>query len=72
MIVYDCEFEMCLPLLLAQRADQNRIRTPYMTVCMVISLLQVPYIWWIYVRMCGFGQPYQYTIYVVLADLSVG
>jgi hypothetical protein len=36
---------------------QDRICTPYMTVCMVISLLKIPYIHCIYICMHGFGQP---------------
>jgi len=39
------------------RAGQNRICTPYMTVCMVISLLKILYIHRIYVFMYGSGQP---------------
>ena len=31
------------------RVGQNRIYTPYMTVCMVISLLKIPYVHRIYV-----------------------
>jgi hypothetical protein len=40
------------------RVGQNRIYTPYMAVCMVISLLIIPYVHRIYVFMYGFGQPY--------------
>jgi len=32
-----------------RRVGQNRICTPYMAVCMVISLLKIPYIHCIYV-----------------------
>jgi hypothetical protein len=51
------------------RVGQNRICTPYMTVCMVISLLKIPYIYRIYVCMYGLGQPY---ITVVGKGLLVG
>jgi hypothetical protein len=44
------------------RVCQNRIRTPYMTVCMVNSLLKIPYVHRIYVCMHGFGQHYNYII----------
>ena len=37
------------------------ICTPYMTVCMAISLLSIPYIHYIYVHMCGFGQPLSFV-----------
>jgi len=50
-----------------RRVDQNRICTPYMTVCAVISLLKIPYIHrvgqnqiytvYIYVYMYGSGHP---------------
>jgi hypothetical protein len=40
------------------RVNHNRICTPYMTVCMVISLLKILYIHRLYVYMCGSGQPY--------------
>jgi drug/metabolite transporter superfamily protein YnfA len=40
------------------RVGQNRICTPYMTVYMVISLLDLPYVHHVYVRMYDFGQPY--------------
>jgi len=40
------------------RVSQNHMCTPYMTVCMVISLLKMPYLHRIYVRVYGFGQPY--------------
>jgi len=36
----------------------NRIYTPYMTVCMVISLPKILYIHHIYLQMYGYGQPY--------------
>jgi hypothetical protein len=32
-----------------RRVGQNRIYTPYMTICMVISLLKIPYVHCIYV-----------------------
>jgi len=44
------------------RVGQNRICTSYMTVCMVIFLLKLPYIHRIYICMYGFGQPYVYTM----------
>jgi predicted naringenin-chalcone synthase len=37
---------------------QNRIYTPYMAVCMVISLPKIPYIHRMYLLMYGSGQPY--------------
>ena len=40
------------------RVGQNRIYTPYMTVCMVISLFKIPYIYRINVCINGLGQPY--------------
>jgi len=40
------------------RVGQNRIYTPYMTVCMVISLFKIPYIYRINVCIYGLGQPY--------------
>ena len=43
------------------RVSQDRICTPYMTVCTVNSLPNVPCIHRIYVRMYGFGQPYVYA-----------
>jgi len=39
------------------RVGQNRTCTPYMTVCMVTSLLKMPYIHRVYVCVYGFGQP---------------
>ena len=39
------------------RVGQNRIYTPYMTVCMVISLPKIPYIHRIYLLMYACGQP---------------
>jgi len=36
-----CRKHMC-------RVDQNRISAPYMTVCMVVSLLKIPYVHRIY------------------------
>ena len=42
------------------RVGQNRICTLYMTVCMLISLLSIPYIHLVYIFMHGFGQPYSY------------
>jgi len=41
----------------ACRVGQNRIYTPYMTVCMVISLLKIPYVHRMYVYMFGSGPP---------------
>ena len=40
------------------RVGQNRIYTPYMTVCIVISLPKVPYTHRINLKMYGSGQPY--------------
>jgi hypothetical protein len=39
------------------RVGQNCTCAPYLTVCMAISLLKMPYIHRIYVCMYGFGQP---------------
>ena len=39
------------------RVGQNRIYTPYMAACMVISLLEMPYMHRIYVRIYGSCQP---------------
>ena len=30
------------------RVGQNRISAPYMTLCMMISLMKIPYVHWIY------------------------
>ena len=46
------------------RVGQNRIPAPYMTVCMVISLLEIPYVHRIYLEMYGSGQPYKYACYL--------
>jgi hypothetical protein len=48
------------------RVGQNRICTPYMTVCMVNYLLKMPYIHHIYVCMYGFGQPYCFVVKCLL------
>ena len=48
------------------RVGQNRICTPYMTVCMVISLLIIPYIHRIYIYVYGSGQPYLSAIWLLL------
>ena len=62
-------FELLLEYLstcLICRVGQNRICTPYLTVCMVISLLTIAicfihlFIHDIYVCMYGFGQPYSF------------
>jgi hypothetical protein len=59
---------LCVPsytaawtLHLTHRVGQNRIYTPYMTVCMVISLPKIPYIHRIHLYMYGSGQPYLHT-----------
>ena len=39
------------------RVGQNRICTPYMIVCMMISLPKIPYLHLIYPYMFGSGQP---------------
>jgi hypothetical protein len=49
---------VCCCLYPASRVGQNHMCTPYMTVCLVISLPKTPYIYRIYVCMHGFGQPY--------------
>ena len=41
------------------RVGQNRIFIPYMTVCMVISLLKIPYVHRIYVEIYGSSPPYK-------------
>ena len=43
------------------RVGQNRTYTPYMTVCMVIILLKIPYVHRIYVCIYGSGPPYYVT-----------
>ena len=56
------------------RVGQNRISAPYIAVCMVISLLKIPYVHRTYTYNCmvlanftcdmyiyGSGQPYTYT-----------
>jgi hypothetical protein len=43
--------------LVVSRVGQNRICTPYMAVCTIISPLRIPYIHRIYLCMYGFGQP---------------
>jgi len=45
-------------LLQISRVGHNCISAPYMTVCMVISLLKIPYVHRIYLLMYGSGQPY--------------
>ena len=40
------EFQCCIKV--TSRVGQNRISAPYMTVCMVVSLLKVPYVHRIY------------------------
>ena len=40
------------------RVGQNRVYTPYMTVCMMISLPKIPYIHRKYLKMYVSGQPY--------------
>ena len=49
-----------------RRVGQNRIYTPYMTVCMVIPLLKIPYVHRIYVQIYGSGPPYIYGVHTVL------
>ena len=39
------------------RVGQNRIFAPYLTVCMVISLLKILYVHRIYLSVYGSGQP---------------
>jgi hypothetical protein len=51
------------------RVGQNRICTPYMTVCKVISLLKLSYVHRICVCMYGFGKPYSYPL-IGLIDCS--
>ena len=52
------------PLMLPQRliikVGQNRVYTPYMTVCMVISLPKILYIHRIYLQMYGAAATSQY------------
>jgi hypothetical protein len=48
-------------LSLKLRVGQNRMCTPYMTVCMVNSLLTMLYIHRIHVCMYGFSQPYSHA-----------
>jgi len=50
-----------IKLIIAQmsRVGQNRICLPYMAVCMLISLLEIPYMHRIYICMYGFGQPHK-------------
>jgi hypothetical protein len=47
------------------RVGQNRIYTPYMTACMVISLPKIPYVHRTHVKINGSGPPY---VYMVLAN----
>ena len=47
----------CLVLCVVCRVGQNCISAPYMTLCMVISLLKMPYVHRIYLKMHGSGQP---------------
>jgi hypothetical protein len=54
----DLQYRLGWPAVHTPRVGQNRKCTPYMTECMVISLLIIPYIHCIYVCMCGFGQPF--------------
>jgi hypothetical protein len=46
------------PVCFMSRVGQNRMYIPYMTVCMMITLLNIPYIHPIYIYMYGSGQPY--------------
>jgi hypothetical protein len=48
------------------RVGQNRIYTPYMTVCMVISLPKILHIHCIYLKMYGSGQPYIFPLSCLL------
>ena len=48
---------LCNALVCICRVGQNRITAPYMTVCMVISLLKTLYAHCIYLYMYGSGQP---------------
>jgi len=45
------------------RVRQNCLRAPYMAVCMVIFLLESPYMHLIYICKYGFGQPYMLLLY---------
>ena len=58
LMIKDCK-RMQASLL--YRVGRNRIYTPYITVCMVISLLKLPYVHRIYVYMYGSGQTYSCT-----------
>jgi len=40
------------------RVGQNCVCAPYMTVCMVISMLKIPYVHCIYLNLYKSGQPY--------------
>jgi len=45
------------------RVGQKRVYTPYMTVCMVISLLKIPYVHRIYIYIYGWPEACIYTVY---------
>ena len=60
-------FCACAPSL-RSRVDQNYTYAPYMTVYLLISLPELPYVLctpYTYV-ICGFGQPYIITIYIYI------
>ena len=42
---------------------QKRVYTPYMTVCMVISLLKIPYVHRIYIYIYGWPEACIYNVY---------
>ena len=50
--------EAVLALCFIQLPAVNHVSAPYMTVCMVISLLKIPYVHRIHLKMYGSGQPY--------------
>jgi hypothetical protein len=44
------------------RVGQNRIYTPHVTLCMVISLLKKPYVHRLYLKIYGSGNPRAYAL----------